>query len=231
MCGRYTLAGSSQQQLQARFGLSESIVSGPRYNICPGQEIIAITGPQPAGDRGTLLRWGLVPHWAKDPKIGYRMINARAETAAVKPAFRDSLRRRRCLIPADGFYEWQRRPGQSRKQPFHLTREDHGLFAFAGLWAIWHPAEAGLPPLLTATILTRPATGRAADVHDRQPVILAAGDPEIVWLDPEAPVETVVALLACEPPPLAARPVGFAVNDAGHDASDCLDDAPEQPLL
>jgi len=229
VCGRYTLAGPSQQ-LQARFGLSESIVAGPRYNICPGQEIIAITAPQPAGERGTLLRWGLVPHWAKDPKIGYRMINARSETAAEKPAFRDALRRRRCLIPADGFYEWQRRPGQTRKQPFHLTREDHGPFAFAGLWAAWKPADGALPPLLTATILTRTATGRAAEIHDRQPVILGDATAEAAWLDPDAPAEVVSAILADDPPPLVARPVGYAVNDAGHDAPDCLDDAPEQSL-
>lgn len=231
MCGRYTLAGSSQQELEARFALGEGVVAGPRYNICPGQEIVAITGSQPPGERGTLLRWGLVPHWAKDPKVGYKMINARSETAAEKPAFRDALRRRRCLIPADGFYEWQRRPGQRRKQPFHLTREDHGPFAFAGLWAAWRPAGTELPALLTATILTRPATGPAAEIHDRQPVILGDAASEAIWLDPATPAQALAALLAGEPPPLEARPVGYAVNDAGHDAPDCLADPPEQQLL
>jgi putative SOS response-associated peptidase YedK len=178
-----------------------------------------------------------VPHWADDPKIGARMINARAETISEKPAFRDPFARRRCLVLADGFYEWERRAPGSR-QGWWVTRADGQPFAFAGLWALWHPRGPGVgdaEPLRTCTIVTTTANQRVSAIHDRMPVILPA-DAEAAWLDPATPQQILRELLA----PLgeaetAARRVGSAVNDARHDEPDCLDpperDAAPAPTL
>ena len=133
MCGRYSLATPDPGDLRARFGIGESVEIRTRYNVAPGDEVLAVTTDREGHPRGELLRWGLVPSWAKSPDTGLKMINARLETATEKPAFRRAFERFRCLIVADGFYEW-RRATAGPKQPFHITRTDGRPFAFAGLW-------------------------------------------------------------------------------------------------
>ncbi|WP_372789268.1 SOS response-associated peptidase [Paraconexibacter sp.] len=229
MCGRYTLAGPDPSQVRERFALGPEVEVRRRWNVAPQDDVVAVRTDRDGRRRGDLLRWGLVPFWAEDPRVGARMINARAETVAEKPAFRDALRGRRCLIAADGFYEWQPRPDRPRKQPFHITRTDGAPFAFAGIWASWRPKGAAdeVEPLRTCSIITTAANARIADIHDRMPVILLPQD-EAAWLDTDAEVGDVLPLLRPLPDGLTARrEVGYAVNDARHDAPDCLD--PPQP--
>lgn len=219
MCGRYTLASPSPAEVRARFRLAESVEVRRRYNVAPGDEVLAVTTDREGAPRGELLRWGLVPSWAKQPDTGLKMINARIETVAERPAFRRSFERYRCLIIADGFYEW-RAAGGGPKLPFHITRDDGGMFAFAGLWSIWHAPDGG--KLRTCTILTTAANSAIASLHDRMPVILAP-EGEARWLDPAtAPdrVSEILAGLSAERTALA--PVGLAVNDARHDGPECL---------
>jgi putative SOS response-associated peptidase YedK len=152
------------------------------------------------------------------------MINARAETLSERSAYRGAFERFRCLIPADGFYEWQAVPGESRKQPFHITRTDHELFAFAGLWSVWHRGEP--EELRSCTIITTAANTAVARVHDRMPVILPR-DAESVWLAHDAPLAALEELLGGLPSAeMGLRPVGPAVNDARYDGPECLFDPP-----
>ena len=227
MCGRYTLATPDHLGLRSRFGLDERIELRRRFNVAPGDHVVAVTTDREGRPRGDTLRWGLVPHWADDPKIGSRMINARADGVAERPAFRDALKTRRCLIVADGFYEWRANPARAsgRKQPFHITRADGAPFAFAGLWATWRPAADGVEPLRTCAIVTTDANPAVARLHDRMPVIL---DPEAeaAWLDHATPAADLHDLMAPLPDAQTAlRAVCSAVNDARHDAADCLDPA------
>ncbi len=228
MCGRYSLTGPNPGQVRERFALGDAIPVEQRFNVAPGQDVVAVTTDREGAPRGDLLRWGLVPFWADSPKVGYRMINARAETVDERPAFRDAFAGRRCLIIADGFYEWQKREHRP-KLPWWITRADHQPFAFAGLWATWRP-EPDVEPLRSCTIITTQATASLSDVHDRMPVILPP-DAERVWLDHETDAATLRELLA--PFPQTARiPVSTAVNDAGHDAPDCIepvDPGPDEP--
>jgi putative SOS response-associated peptidase YedK len=167
-----------------------------------------------------MLRWGLVPSWAKSPDTGLKMINARVETATEKPAFRRAFERFRCLIVADGFYEWRPTPG-APKQPFHITRTDGELFAFAGLWSIWHAPDGGT--LRTCTILTTAANSAISGLHDRMPIILARTDEE-EWLDTSTPGDRLGGILAGLPAEQTAlTEVGFTVNDARYDGPECLD--------
>jgi putative SOS response-associated peptidase YedK len=234
MCGRYSLATPAQNDLRARFALGESLEVRQRFNVAPGDEIVAVTTSKEGEPRGEMLRWGLVPHWAKDARTGFKMINARAETLAEKPAYRDALKTRRCLIVADGFYEWQKAASQTgsrrpRKQPFHITRAGGAPFAFAGLWAIWH--GPGEEVLRTCTIVTTGANALLAGVHDRMPVILPDQGAEEAWLDHGTPRAALGDLLVPLPAALTAkRPVGFAVSDARYDGPDCVAD-PEPDLL
>lgn len=186
MCGRFTMHHTTDQ-IADRFGIQQNLFELPeRYNIAPQQEIGAVVvesfrPDDPEGERALEgFRWGLVPFWAKDPSVGNRMINARAETVAEKPAFRRLLARRRCLIPSDGFYEWDKEGGT--RQPFHFRLRDGGLFGFAGLWDEWESPDGS--PLRTCTILTTAANELVGRVHDRMPVILPRGDAEDHWLDP-----------------------------------------------
>jgi putative SOS response-associated peptidase YedK len=230
MCGRYSLATPAQNDLRSRFvGLGESVEIRQRFNVAPGDDVVTVTTSREGEPRGELLRWGLVPFWAKDPKVGYKMINARSETVAEKPAFRDALKTRRCLVVADGFYEWQARVGgtgssKSRKRPFHITRADGAPFAFAGLWASWH--GDGDEAIRSCTIITTEANAKVADIHDRMPVMLPDQAAEEAWLDPATPTGALQQLLVPWAEDLTARrAVGYAVSDARHDAPDCLDDA------
>ncbi len=226
MCGRYTLT-ASPAALAEHFELESVPELAPRFNVAPTQSVPVV---RLAGGRRRLepMRWGLVPHWAGDPSIGARLINARRETVASKPAFRDAFRHHRCLVPADGFYEWRSGPGRGRsgRQPHHLSLPGRRLFAFAGLHARWLGAGEGAPPLDTCTLLTMAANERVAPLHDRMPVIL---DPAAyaAWLDPDAEPEALEALLDAGPMhELGLQRVGPRVNDTRHDDPRCLQDEP-----
>jgi putative SOS response-associated peptidase YedK len=224
MCGRYTLATPSPGDIRARFPVGEEVEIERRYNVAPGDDVLAVTTDREGSPRGQLLRWGLVPSWANSPDTGLKMINARIETVAERPAFRRVFERFRCLILADGFYEWQRRPG-GPKQPFHITRSDQEPFAFAGLWSIWHREDG--TKLRSCSILTTSPNDLIAPLHDRMPVILPT-DAEQRWLDPSTPPEVLREHTAGLPSSQTAlRQVGPAVNDARYDGPECL--APPQP--
>lgn len=237
MCGRF-VSTTSPEQIAERFRVDESRVSdhSPDYNVAPRSEVYAVRERLRGEEQGPrryldLLRWGLVPSWAKDPRIGDRMINARAETLADKPGYRRSFEQRRCIIPADGFYEWQRREGR-RKQPMYIRRRDREPLAFAGLWAAWrdptvdeHHDDAWLR---SCVIVTTRANALLAPVHDRMPVVLGESTWDH-WLDPtDRDVDALHALL--EPPPVTwfeIFPVSARVNRPEHDDSELIE--PEAP--
>jgi putative SOS response-associated peptidase YedK len=227
MCGRYTLSAPDPAAVRSRFALEESIDVRQRFNVAPGDDVLAVTTDREGRPRGETLRWGLVPAWAKSPDTGLKMINARLETVAERPAFRRAFERYRCLLVADGFYEWRPVPG-GPKRPFHITRRDGALFAFAGLWSIWHGADGGT--LRTCTILTRAANPAIASLHDRMPVILDRrfeGD----WLDTGTPAERLDEILRGLPAAeTALTEVGTAVNDARYDGPECLAPPAPSPL-
>ncbi len=226
MCGRYTLALPDPGAIRDRFPIGEEIEPRRRFNVAPGDDVLAVTSDRAGAPRGELLRWGLVPSWAKSPDTGMKMINARLETVTERPAYRRAFERFRCLIVADGFYEWQRVSG-GPKQPFHITRDGGGLFAFAGLWSIWHAPDD--TTLRTCTIITRPANAAVSALHDRMPVILAPED-ESAWLDTGTPagrLDAILAGLPAERTTLAA--VSTAVNDARYDGPECLAPPAEDP--
>ncbi len=181
MCGRFTLAinPGAIEEYFAVDASGEHTDLSPRYNIAPSQDIAVVVKPDAESDRAlTMMRWGLIPHWAKDIKIGYKMINAKGETLTEKPAYRTAYKKRRCLIPATGFYEWQARNGH--KQPYYIHRQDEGVLAFAGLWEHWeHEGQS----IYSTTIITTDADNKIRDIHDRMPVILPQSNFED-WLDP-----------------------------------------------
>jgi putative SOS response-associated peptidase YedK len=221
VCGRYTLAASDLGALRERFPIGEAVQWPARYNIAPGDDVLAVTTDREGKPRGELLRWGLVPSWAKQPDPPMKTINARVETVAERPAFRAALERFRCLILADGFYEWRAVEGR-RKQPFHITRVDGMPFAFAGLWSLWRGDNGSA--VRSCTILTTAANSAIAPLHDRMPVILER-EAEDAWLagshkQAGAPLKDL--LTGLESSMTAMRAVGPAVNDARYDGPDCL---------
>lgn len=219
MCGRFTLT-ASPHALKEAFPLFELSDYQPRYNIAPSQQVAAILHRAGATRPECLrLRWGLVPHWADDPKVGYRLINARAETVATKSAFRESFRQRRCLVLADGYYEWQKR--EDGKQPYYICRRDHRPFAFVGLWDHW---EKGEQPIDSCTIITTDAGDFTRPIHDRVPVILDARDYD-VWIDPSIKdTEQLQGLLAaCPDDVLTAYPISTRVNNPRFDRPECTE--------
>jgi putative SOS response-associated peptidase YedK len=180
MCGRFALK-TPVRKLVTRFELDEVIDFAPRYNIAPGTDVPTIR-QSPEGKRVMhLLRWGLVPHWAKDPGIGAKLSNARGETVAEKPSFRDAFRRRRCLVPADGFYEWKTEGRQ--KQPYYFSMKSGEPFALGGLWESWRAADGSI--LRTCCLITTGPNEIMLPVHDRMPVIVSPDDYE-AWLTGEA---------------------------------------------
>ncbi|HVM81646.1 MAG TPA: SOS response-associated peptidase [Stellaceae bacterium] len=214
MCGRYLLK-SPVDALRRAFGFVEQPNLMPRYNIAPTQDAPVVRQRrEPKGERTLqMLRWGLIPSWAKDTKMGAKLINARSESIAEKPSFRSAFRRRRCLVPADGFYEW--RPEGTRKQPYLIARRDREPFAFAGLWERWTPKEGDA--IDSFTIVTTDANALLRPLHLRMPVILAPEDCGR-WLDPDAVEGDLLPLLRPAPEKwLGYAPVSPRVNAASVD--------------
>lgn len=219
MCGRFTLTASSYQQLALRFGVSDipDIVYQPRYNIAPSQPVLSVIVTDGQRRMG-FLQWGLIPSWAKDASIGNKMINARSETVHEKPSFRSAFQKRRCLIIADGFYEWSR--NNTPKQPHHIGLASKEPFAFAGLWESWRPMAGG-NPLFTCTILTTEANTLIAPIHPRMPLILPK-DQEAAWLEAED-TDTLQTLLRPFPGDLMSlHPVSTLVNSPKNESPECI---------
>ena len=218
MCGRFTLT-LNPDELQQQFGLSEPPPTqlAPRYNIAPTQAVAIIANNS---DRKLeLFQWGLIPSWAKDPKIGSKMINARAETLAEKPSFRTALKRRRCLVVADGFYEWKKTG--SGKTPMYIQLKDGQPFGFAGLWEVWQSPEDGL--IKTCTIITTTPNALLAQIHDRMPVILPR-EAYDTWLAPEElpAVETLPLLQPYDAALMRAVTVSTRVNSPAVDSAELI---------
>ena len=208
MCGRFTLRASAQQ-VARHFGLQRSLPFGPRYNIAPGQPILVVR-VDPNGNRELVpMRWGFVPPWSRSVGEGPSPINARAETVATHRLFRHAFASRRCLIPADGFYEWK--PLGRKKQPYYICRRDAGVFAMAGLWERWSPCQG--EELLSCTILTVPADPLVGKIHPRMPLILTPGEYPL-WLTAGAQEARLHRLLRGRElgPQWTAYPVSPAVN-------------------
>ena len=216
MCGRFTLTAGQRSALETRFGASLPEGGLERFNVAPTESVLAVCGP---GREGRLLRWGLVPHWAKDLKVGARMINARSETAAAKEPFASLAGNadRRCLILADGFFEWLRsEDARQPRQPLWFRVDEGEPFAFAGLWA---KARVGGEPVRSATILTTSPNDVVARLHDRMPVILPGPEAEAAWLSED--VTAAEALALCRPieaARMSAQAANPAVNKPDPDA-------------
>ncbi|MDI6696404.1 MAG: SOS response-associated peptidase [Anaerolineales bacterium] len=219
MCGRFTLIASPEQLRQVFNGVQIPDAVAPRYNIAPSQPVAVI----PNDGRNVLdfFSWGLIPGWAKDPSIGNRMINARAETLTEKPSFRTAFRRRRCLIPASGFFEWRQEAGRKVKTPMYIHLKSGKPFAFAGLWESWNAPDGS--NILSCAIITTAPNDLMQTIHNRMPVILpeAAYD---FWLTPgEQPIERLQALLQPYPADeMKAYPVSTLVNSPANDAAACI---------
>lgn len=221
MCGRFTLRAPASV-IAEQFSLSDLPSLPPRYNIAPTQTVAVVRQVGEPGGTGrelVNLRWGLIPHWAKDPAIGNRMINARSESVAEKPAYRTALRRRRCLVAADGFYEWQ--PGGQRKQPYFIHMKDDRPFGFAGLWETWEGPENSY--IESCTIITTDANALMAPIHDRMPVIVDPKDYGL-WLDASVqnPARLLPLLCPFQGDLLVAEPVGTRVNSPANDDAACI---------
>lgn len=248
MCARFTLRTSAQAVAEA-FDIDEMPDAPPRFNIAPTQAVLGVVARKEGGRRLKYFHWGLVPSWAKDRSVGNRLINARAESLSEKSSFRNAFERRRCLIPADGFYEWMEvteeastedlEPGQLnlfgdpvvagkkqpkpkvKKQPFYIGLQDFSLFAFAGIWEFWRDPEGN--PFESCAIITTPPNSLIAPMHDRMPAILHPGD-YALWLDRSVPdVPEVHALLRPFPAEeMAAYPVATVVNNANNETPECV---------
>jgi len=232
MCGRFTLT-SNLDELQGRFGFLSEFTDtqffehGPRYNIAPTQTVLTVTND--GQRRGELMRWGLVPFWAKDLKIGARMINAVGETASTKPAFRAAFKKRRCLVIANGFYEWRKEGG--RKLANYIYPKSGEPMAFAGLWETWKSPEGQV--VQSCTIITTEANPFIQPLHNRMPVILS-GETQAFWLDPLTEDPSILEPLLIPAPEelLTSHPVSEAVNSVRNDGPECilpLIDRPEEP--
>jgi putative SOS response-associated peptidase YedK len=252
MCGRYSLT-SPAEAMRRLFGFGGPLPNWPaHYNIAPTQ-LVPIVRLAPSDGRGAgrgadrtgqerghgrarelaQVRWGFIPFWAKEAGIGAKLINARAEGIAEKPAFRAAFRARRCLVPADGFYEWQKTPRGKRPYRAGLkggTPEAMALFAFAGLWERWEKAADGVP-VESCAIVTTDANALLRPIHDRMPVILDPAD-HVAWLDPETPAEGALALLRPYPvEAMIAYPVSSRVNNVRCDDPACIAPEPDRPDL
>lgn len=219
MCGRFTLFDAIED-LSREFGVPVRFELARQYNIAPTQQVAAVRSRHGGGREFVLLRWGLIPYWAKDPSMGARMINARSETAPWKPAFRDPFRRRRCIVPASGFYEWQKQ-GRAR-QPYHVRLRERNLMAIAALWDRWE--GTGGEPIESCVLLTTEANDLIAPLHDRMPAILSPENYDR-WLSPleDDPAVLLPFLAPCPSERMIARPVSRRVNDPSVDDPGVLD--------
>jgi putative SOS response-associated peptidase YedK len=237
VCGRYA-AKKDPALLAAEFDAVDT-TSGdgpkPDYNVAPTKAVVAVVQRHPRDAEGQpdpdhterllrVMRWGLVPHWAKDRNVGAKMINARAESAATKPAFRSSVTRRRCILPADGWFEWKR--DGANKQAMYMTGGDGASLAMAGLWSTWHDpnGDPDAPPLVTCTVVTTDAVGQLTEVHDRMPLLLDPGN-WANWLDPDR--TDVADLLTSHDLPLIEslelRPVSSMVNSVRNNGPELIE--------
>ena len=229
MCGRFGLSATAEQlALLLEIDPGDIPQMSPRYNIAPTTEAVVVRHNADDRRKFHLVRWGLVPSWAKDLKIGNRLINARAETVHEKPAYRTAFKRRRCLVMTDGFYEWHKPEATKTKQPYHIGLADDSPFALAALWERWTPEDTA-ESLDTFTIVTTEANAVLAPIHHRMPVILAPSDYD-TWLSRETLPEQARALLRpCRPDAMVRWPVSTLVNSPRHDDPRCRDaiDSPE----
>jgi putative SOS response-associated peptidase YedK len=227
MCGRFTLKTPATVLIE-HFGLSTALprqreLFEPRYNIAPTQDVTAIRATPESEREAVSLRWGLIPSWTKDLAKARPLINARSETVAEKPSFRTAVRRRRCLIPADGFFEWQ--AVGKKKQPFYIRRPDEAPFALAGLWEVWDGTAQGSGPRIeSCTILTTAANQMMSELHDRMPVILSPND-YAVWLDPtnDDPQSLTPLFTPLPNDELVAGPVSTYVNKPSNQGPQCIE--------
>lgn len=228
MCGRFTLK-TPAKALAEHFGLSlgvaqQGLLFQPRYNIAPTQNVSVVRAGADGQREAVSLRWGLVPSWSKDGPSGRPLINARSETVADKPSFRSAYRRRRCLIPADGFFEWQ--TSGKRKQPFYIRQPSEEPMSFAGLWEIWDGTKIGMGQIESCVVLTTAANNTVAQLHDRMPVILSPDDYDC-WLDPavkeQDQMDAINALLQPATDQfLTFDPVTTFVNKAMNEGPECV---------
>lgn len=227
MCGRYANFLSDQELIDA-FEIAtladDARLMPPSWNVAPTQKVILVTASKddPAQRIGETAKWGLVPSWAKDPSVGPRMINARGETVAEKPSFRSAFAKRRCLIPASGYYEWH--TDGSVKTPHYIHATDDAPLAFAGLYEFWREkgADEGSPWLATCTIVTTAARDDMRELHDRQPVMLTE-DQRDAWLDPGSDKDTLFDVIAAPSPELAWYSIGKAVGDVRNNSPELLE--------
>ncbi len=220
MCGRYSITTNPEAMRRLFRFLNPVPDLPPRYNAAPTQLLPVVRRGRGGARELVMLRWGLVPSWAKEPDIGYRMINAKAETVAEKPAYRTAFMRRRCLVPADGFYEWQQHSKQ--KQPYRITLKDGALFALAGLWERW---QRGGEPLETFTVIVTEANELIGPIHDRMPVIIGPADHD-AWLEA---ADTTIPMALLQPYPageMRAYPVSRRVNAAKNDDPEVIAELP-----
>lgn len=221
MCGRFTLKATIADLKELIPGLVVASELPPRYNIAPTQQVAVVR--EPGADRRrelTTLRWGLIPRWAESAAIGAKLLNARAETLATKPAFRDALKQRRCVIPATGFYEWRKDAATGRKMPLLIQLPEGKPFVFAGLWDEWMSPDGAVS---SCTIITTSAHPVIATVHDRMPAILAPADLD-AWLDPSSrDPARLVALLHAWEGAVTMRAVSPVVNNARNEVPECLE--------
>jgi putative SOS response-associated peptidase YedK len=251
MCGRYA-AAKDPDALVEEFEVDESMVEAPLkadYNVAPTKSVYAVlsrtTEEEVVERQLRVVRWGLVPSWAKDPSIGSRMINARSETVAEKPAFRRAFAKRRCLLPADGYYEWYTPQGENvpktakgkpLKQPFFIRRADGHSLAMAGLYEWWHDASGDRDEpeswLLTATIITTSATDDIGRIHDRMPVVVAEQDWGR-WLDPTVTDQDAVrgVMAPAQTVPLDAYPVSVRVNSVRNNGPELIEPLPAEEAV
>jgi len=267
MCGRYA-STKTAAEIAEEFGAQDATGDGtagaapgpdhtgpdhdwPDYNVAPTKPVPAVVQRHPRDADGTpdrsrtersvrVLRWGLVPSWAKDPSVGARMINARAESAGEKPAFRKALAARRALMPATGWYEWQAGSGKGPKQPYYVTGTDGGSLAMAALWEFWKPRDGSAPALVTCAVLTTDAVGPLADIHHRMPLLLPA-EHWAAWLDPDAPAPAELLRPAAEDlavlvAGLELRPVSTRVNNVRNHGPELMERSellvePAEPAL
>ena len=215
MCGRYSLVLT--ESIAARFDIQQQqLTLVPRYNVAPSQSMPVVVRNSP--NRLVEMQWGLIPSWSKEPRAQFSTINARAETITKSPVFRGPFKSRRCLVPASGFFEWQRT--ERGKQPFCIRLKDGDLFAFAGLYDIWHDAEGN--ELYSYTVITTLPNDLVASIHNRMPVILRQED-EDVWLDKESEPAQLLALLKAYPADkMEAYPVSRAVNSPANDGAELM---------